>query len=149
MATKKTSSSTRKTGGTSGRGRGKKKSTKKEQQARNQLTAIILFAVGIFLLAVAAIKGENVWLALHNFLLGCLSWCAYLVGPLVIATAVMITTDKTGYPMAAKTVSASVLILLFSGCLQIFHKSYPEGNLFELIGGLYDQGQELDRKSVV
>ncbi len=142
MATKKSSSSARKSS-SSGRSKGKKRTTKKEQQARNQLTAIVLFAAGILLLAVAVIKGENVWLALHSFLLGCLSWCAYLVGPLVIATAVMIATDKTGYPMAAKTVSASVLVLLLSGALQIFHKSYPEGNFFQLVGELYTQGQEL------
>ncbi len=144
MATKKSSSSTtRKSGSSSKRGSGKKRTTKKEQQARNQLWAIILFAVGILLFAIAVIKGENVWLALHNFLLGCLSWCAYLVGPLVIATAVMIATDKSGYPLEAKTVSASALVLLLSGALQIFHKSYPEGNFFELVAGLYEEGQEL------
>ena len=141
MATKKTSS-TRKSS-SSGRGSGARKNTKKAQQARDQLTAIILFAVGILLFAVAVIKGENVWLALHNFLLGCLSWSAYLVGPVVIATAVMIATDKTDYPMAAKTVSASVLVLLLSGALQIFHKTYPRGDFLALVQGLYREGQEL------
>ena len=139
MATKKSSSSTtRKSGSSSKRGSGKKRTTKKEQQARNQLWAIILFAVGILLFAIAVIKGENVWLALHNFLLGCLSWCAYLVGPLVIATAVMIATDQTGYPVAAKTTAASVLVLLFSGILQVAQKGYPEGNFLELVTALYE-----------
>ena len=141
MATKKTST-TRKSSSSS-RGRGSRKNTKKAQQAQNQLYAIVLFAVGILLFAIAVIKGENVWLALHNFLLGCLSWCAYLVGPIVVATAVMIATDKSDYPMAAKTISASVLVLLFSGALQIFHKSYPRGDFLALVQGLYREGKEL------
>ncbi len=141
MATKKTST-TRKSSSSS-RGKGSRKNTKKAQQAQNQLYAIVLFAVGILLFAIAVIKGENVWLALHNFLLGCLSWCAYLVGPIVVATAVMIATDKSDYPMAAKTISASVLVLLFSGALQIFHKSYPRGDFLALVQGLYREGKEL------
>ena len=122
---------------------GKRKLTKKERQARNQLWAILLFALGILLLCLAVIPGENAWLAVHNFLLGCLSWCAYLVGPVVLYTAVMIAVDKTGYPTAAKTISASVLVLLLSGASQIFHKEYPLGNFVQLVQGLYADGQEL------
>ena len=137
MATAKKSSS-----GRSSRGR-KKKLTKKERRARNQLWAILLFALGVLLFCLALIPGEKAWLSVHNFLLGCLSWCAYLVGPVVVYTAVMIAVDKTGYPTAAKTVSASVLVLLLSGALQIFHKEYPLGNFVQLVQGLYADGQEL------
>jgi DNA segregation ATPase FtsK/SpoIIIE-like protein len=138
MATAKKTTAKR----TSSRG-GKRKLTKKERQARNQLWAILLFALGILLLCLAVIPGENAWLAVHNFLLGCLSWCAYLVGPVVLYTAVMIATDKTNYPTAAKTISASVLVLLLSGALQIFHQEYPQGNFLRLVKGLFADGQEL------
>ena len=58
MATKKTST-TRKSSSSS-RGKSGRKNTKKAQQAQNQLYAIVLFAVGILLFAIAVIKGENV-----------------------------------------------------------------------------------------
>ena len=56
----------------------------------------------------------------------------------------MIATDQSGYPLAAKLTSAGVLVLLFCGALQIFQKDYPEGDLLELIGGLYKEGQALN-----
>ena len=143
MATKKTSS-TRKTSSSGRGGSRKKKPTKKEQQAKAQLYAIVLFALGILLFCFAIIPGESAWRAVHDFLLGCLSWCAYLIGPLVVCTAVMIATDQSGYPLAAKLTSAGVLVLLFCGALQIFQKDYPEGDLLELIGGLYKEGQSLN-----
>ena len=120
MATKKTSS-TRKTSSSGRGGSRKKKPTKKEQQAKAQLYAIVLFALGILLFCFAIIPGESAWRAVHDFLLGCLSWCAYLIGPLVVCTAVMIATDQSGYPLAAKLTSAGVLVLLFCGalCLQL------------------------------
>ena len=67
MATKKSSSTTKKSSSAS-RGSRKKKPTKKEQQARNQLWAVVLFALGILLFCLALIKGENVWQAVHGFL---------------------------------------------------------------------------------
>ena len=148
MATKKSSSTTKKSSSAS-RGSRKKKPTNKEQQARNQLWAVVLFALGILLFCLALIKGENVWQAVHGFLRGCLSWCSYFVGPVVIATAVMIATDQTGYPVAAKTTAASVLVLLFSGILQVAQKGYPEGNFLELVTALYEGGKTLEGGGVL
>ena len=56
----------------------KRKSTKRKTQnqrgqnlaAQRQLYSVIGFAVAIFLLCVVFIKGENVWLWLHNFVFG-------------------------------------------------------------------------------
>lgn len=141
MATKKT---TRKTTSS----RGKKPASAKSRaaaasQARKRLWAIILFAVGLMLLFVAAIPGEKAWLSLHEWLLGCFSWCAYILGPIVIYTAVMIDIDKTDYPIAAKVISSAVLIMLFCGASQIFSQALPEGKLLEIVGELYEQGKEL------
>ena len=71
----------------------KRKMTKKERQARNQMYAVLLFALGILLLCLAVVEGGGAWKAVHSFLLGCFSWCAFLVGPIVIYTAVMIAME--------------------------------------------------------
>ncbi len=50
----------------------KKKITKKQRQGLNnsQIVSIVLFFVNILLIAFSAVKGENLWLALHNFMMG-------------------------------------------------------------------------------
>ncbi len=50
----------------------KKKVTKKQRQGLNnsQIIAIVLFFVNVLLVAFSAVKGENLWLALHNFMMG-------------------------------------------------------------------------------
>ena len=68
---------------------------------------LVVVVHGILLFCFAISPGESAWRAVHDFLLGCLSWCAYLIGPLVVCTAVMIATDQSGYPLAAKLRSSS------------------------------------------
>ena len=140
MATKSSSRSKSTTKKSGSRG---KRSTKKEQQTRKQMYAVLLFALGILIFCLAAVPGENAWLSIHQFLLGCFSWCGYLVGPIIIYAAVMVAMDQTGYPIAAKVISALLLILLLCGTTQVFVRGYPEGNILELIGQLFKDGQEL------
>ena len=140
MATKSSSRSKSTTKKSGSRG---KRTTKKEQQTRKQMYAVLLFALGILIFCLAAVPGENVWLSIHQFLLGCFSWCGYLVGPIIIYAAVMVAMDQTGYPIAAKVISALLLILLLCGTTQVFVRGYPEGNILELIGQLFKDGQEL------
>ena len=143
MATTK-KRTTKKTASASGAKKsGKGAVTKKERQARNQLWAIVLFALGVLLFCVALVEGGALWKWFHTALRGCLSWCAFLVGPIVIYTAVMVALDQTDYPIAAKVISSCVLILLFSGASQIFLKVIPEGGLFQVIRELYADGTHL------
>ncbi len=50
----------------------KKKSSKKVKQGlgTRQIVAIILFFINVLFLAFSAVKGENLWLALHTFMMG-------------------------------------------------------------------------------
>lgn len=50
----------------------KKKTMKKQRDGLNnkQIVAIVLFFVNVLLFAFATVKGENLWLALHNFMMG-------------------------------------------------------------------------------
>ncbi|MEG1875350.1 MAG: hypothetical protein RR185_07240, partial [Angelakisella sp.] len=69
---------------------GAKSAAMTERETKKRLYAILLFALGAMLLALAAVPGDRVWLSVHEFLLGCFSWCAYLLGPILIYTAVMV-----------------------------------------------------------
>lgn len=142
MATKKSSGKGASTGGKKTTTRSKRV-TKAEAAAKKRLYAILLFALGIMLLFLAAVPGEKLWLTLHQVLLGCFSWCAYLLGPIIIYTAVMIDMDKTNFPVAAKVSLSGVLVLLLCAASQIFTKTAPEGGVFAVVTQLYKSGIEL------
>ena len=44
---------------------------------KRQLLSVIWFAVAVFLLCVVFIKGQNVWLAIHNAIFGIFGVTAY------------------------------------------------------------------------
>ena len=67
-----------------------KKPTKAQLQAKRELNAIILFALGVLLLLLAAIPGDNAWNTVHNVLRGLMGWCCYLMGPLMMIVAVLL-----------------------------------------------------------
>ena len=46
------------------------KKTTQNNNANRQLLSVIWFAVAIFFLCVVFIKGENLWLGLHNIIFG-------------------------------------------------------------------------------
>ncbi len=123
----------------------KRKTTSKAKQksslqSHKRLYAILFFALGIFITTIAIIPGSAFWAVMHNSMLGLFSWCAYLIGPIIIYTAIMIDIDKSDYPVIAKLISCAVLVLLLCGALQIFSGSYPPGSFFSIIINLYEQG---------
>ena len=120
-----------------------KKPTKAQQQARRELTAIVLFALGVLLLCLAAIPGASAWNAVHNVLRGLLGWCCYLIGPLLMVVAVLITMDRTGITPGIKTVSVILMVLLLSGITHVITGQAVEGGFTETVRTLYRSGSEL------
>ncbi|MBQ7288538.1 MAG: DNA translocase FtsK 4TM domain-containing protein [Clostridia bacterium] len=89
---------------------------------RRQMTAIVLFAVALFLFFVTVIRGENAWLALHNVLFGLFGICAY-VWPFVLGlVAVLCAMDKLYGKVGAKVIEASFMIVLIGSAIDIFSK---------------------------
>lgn len=142
---------TTKTPAKGGRGAAKKKSTsaatkkanEAARQSKKRLYAILLFALGAMIFFLAVVPGEKLWLTLHQVLRGCFSWCSYLLGPIIIYTAVMIDLDKTNFPIAAKVTVSGVLVLLLCGAFQVFEKVLPEGGVFKIFPALYEAGVTL------
>ena len=124
-----------------------KRKTKAEKQAelqyKKRLHSIVIFALGLMLLLIAVIPGEKAWHGLHNIMLGLFSWCAYLIGPLVIYTAILVDLDRTPAPTSYKVISTVVLIILLCGASQIFSKIVPSGNIINLFKTLYNDGKSL------
>lgn len=118
--------------------------TKSVQQAKKQMYAVVLFAVGILLGALTFIKGERVWLGLHNFLFGIFGWSSYFLSPLMIYIAVIAAMDKPLSTIKAKIWQVMVLIVMVASAITIFRGSLPEtGSIVENIVELYESGKNL------
>ena len=77
-------------------------------QGRRQLMSVIWFAVAIFLLCIVFIKGQNVWLAMHNAIFGMFGVTAYFYPFLLGTVAVLFAMDKVGGSINAKIIDGIV-----------------------------------------
>ncbi len=114
--------------------RGKTKKSKPtkadvKKQRQKQFSAIILFAVGLFVIAVSLIPGTGLWEWLSMFLKGLFGPVCYAVGPIVVGIAIIIAIDKENIEVKHKIWQTGVLLLLLCGFTQIFY-GLPLGSGF-------------------
>ena len=96
------------------------KTVKTKNSANNQLLSVIWFAVAIFLLCVVFIKGQNVWLAIHNVMFGIFGVLAYFYPVLLGAIAVFCAMDKFTGSIKAKLLETNILVILIGAAIDIF-----------------------------
>ncbi len=99
-----------------------KETAKKEVNVtvKRQKTAIILMAVAVFLLCVALIKGESVWLTLHNAMFGIFGFCVYIIPAVLIYMAIVYAKDKPLGSIAANLTGTGIFVALLSGAIHTF-----------------------------
>ncbi|MGN0641922.1 MAG: DNA translocase FtsK 4TM domain-containing protein [Huintestinicola sp.] len=108
------------------------------------LWSTIFFALGVLVLAFAAIKGESAWLSIHNLILGLFGVAVVLVPPILIYASVMIAADKTRQTITGKVIQGITLVLLSCAIIQIFFSEPFEENvtLGKIITDLYENGKD-------
>lgn len=124
----------------------KAQNTAKQQGAnagRRQLIAVILFAAAVFLLCVVFIKGQNVWLAIHNAIFGIFGVTAYFYPFLLGAVAVLIALDRTGGSITAKLIESGVLVVLIGAAVDIFIKHDDTLTFWQHLTNAYTAGARL------
>ncbi len=94
--------------------------TKKNEAANRQLKSVIWFAVALFLLFVVLIKGQNVWLAIHNVMFGIFGVLAYFYPLFIGAIAVACAMDKFAGTVKTKIIETGVLAVLVGAAIDIF-----------------------------
>lgn len=132
---------------------GRKKSTanhnyksgyEQQQKNRRQISAIILFTVGILIGSIAIIKGTNVWLWLHNCLYGLFGLPVIIIPVSLIYIAIMATLDKPIGAIKHKVWQTAVMVALVCGLFEIVKSNAFAGEkFFETIGLLYTNGISL------
>ena len=126
----------------------KKKSaqvTKREENGKRQLYAVIMFAVALFLMFLVFIPGENIWFAVHNFLFGIFGVTAYFYPFILGLVAVLFALDKISTSASAKVIESIIFVMLIGGCIDIFGKQIDGITFWEHLVNAYELG--IDKKS--
>lgn len=140
------SKQTKRKASTKSAGAAKRKNTTQKERERHersmrQVWAIILFALGLFLTALALVDGQNVWLFFHKVLFGVFGATAYFVGAILIYVAVMATLDRPYGKVVHKLWQILVFILLICGLVQLFSVGgYGSEGFWKTLVQLYEDG---------
>ena len=116
---------------------------KEAVQGRRQLLSVIWFAVAVFLLCVVFIPGQNVWLAIHNFIFGVFGVTAYFYPFLLGFVAVLFAMDKIGGSMNAKVIESGILVILVGAAVDIFVEHKDTLTFWQHLTNAYKSGVHL------
>lgn len=121
---------------------------------RRRLLSVILFAVGILITAFALFgkaEGDDLsaWDAIHTFIHGVFGISAFLVGPVLIYVAVMLSAERTRSTIAKRMIQLLLMILLLSAAAQVIFvgsvgdPASAEPTLGENVSYAYENGTRL------
>lgn len=113
-------------------------------QRKANILSIILFAVGllVFVMALPLNIDAVGWVFVHQFFCGLFGWSVFLVGPVLIYFAVMISLNRQGNLYNKLTLSI-VFLLIICGLFLVFYKK-PEGaDFLSKVAWLYNEGVNL------
>ncbi len=110
---------------------------------KRQLMSVIWFAVAVFLMCVVFIKGQNVWLAIHNAIFGIFGVTAYFYPFLLGVVAVLFAMDKVGGSINAKIIESGVLVVLIGAAVDIFVKHNEALTFWQHLVNAYNLGTSL------
>ena len=112
---------------------------------RNQIRAVVLFALAIFSGCLVLIPGDNLWKWAHGAILGVFGVWAVLWPLLMIYVAVVTTLEKPRGSISGKIWLSALIIVLFCGAGYIFSATPPEQGtkFFEFLKQLYQQNSGL------
>ena len=110
---------------------------------KRQIMSVIWFAVAVFLLCVVFIKGQNIWLAMHNFIFGVFGVTAYFYPFLLGVVAVLFAMDKIGGSINAKIIESGVLVVLVGAAVDIFIKHEEALTFWQHLTSSYTSGTAL------
>lgn len=108
---------------------------------KRQMSAVILLAVAILLFCLAIIPGENVWTAVHNFMLGVFSYSAYILPPLLGFIAIMLAAEKDTARIGTRVWQFAVFAVMLNSVLYTFTADSKTMDYFTAIGTCYSDAK--------
>nr|WP_319487708.1 DNA translocase FtsK 4TM domain-containing protein [uncultured Caproiciproducens sp.] len=109
---------------------------------RNQVNAIVMFAMSILMVCLVLIAGDHIWLWCHNVLLGLFGSCA-IIWPILLCYISLITAfERQKNHLGSKVIFMVIIIALFCGAVYIFSAtdSIPIAAYWDRLKDLYELG---------
>ena len=107
-------------------------------ESDRQRKIIILFGAAAIFLAATLIKGEHLWLAIHNFFFGIFGITAFVWPLMFIYLAVTYVTKQSMLSEKSNIIGATSFVLLLSGIIHLFSPASAAGGLGAQIAAVWD-----------
>ena len=123
----------------------KRKTTQKRNNKKSnnsfvmnkQLSAIIMFAVGILWFCMALIDAEGLWGGLRTFLFGVFGVFTFIFPLFLLVSAAFMALDKNDNNFTSKIIQISIIVTLVSGIVHVFQCN-PDDTYFVAIKEAYN-----------
>ena len=102
-----------------------------------QLSAIIMFAVGILWFCMALIDAEGLWGGLRTFLFGVFGVFTFIFPLFLLVSAAFMALDKNDNNFTSKIIQISIIVTLISGIVHVFQCN-PDDTYFVAIKEAYN-----------
>lgn len=120
------------------------KAQKSNNNTKRQLGSIILFIIGVLFFVLAFVEGSNLWKTAHMVLLGLFGITAFLIGPLIMATALLFAASDKAGRFSSKVWQLIVLFILICTlvCVLTIEKYSADGYTNKIVMA-YSEGQSI------
>ena len=123
----------------------KRKTTQKRNNKKSnnsfvmnkQLSAIVMFAVGILWFCMALIDAEGLWGGLRTFLFGVFGVFTFIFPLFLLVSAAFMALDKNDNNFTSKIIQISIIVTLISGIVHVFQCN-PDDTYFIAIKEAYN-----------
>ena len=123
----------------------KRKTTQKRNNKKSnnsfvmnkQLSAIIIFAVGILWFCMALIDAQGLWGGLRTFLFGVFGVFTFIFPLFLLVSAAFMALDKNDNNFTSKIIQISIIVTLISGIVHVFQCN-PDDTYFVAIKEAYN-----------
>ncbi len=123
----------------------KRKTTQKRNNKKSnnsfvmnkQLSAIIMFAVGILWFCMALIDAQGLWGGLRTFLFGVFGVFTFIFPLFLLVSAAFMALDKNDNNFTSKIIQISIIVTLISGIVHVFQCN-PDDTYFVAIKEAYN-----------
>ncbi|MBQ0110925.1 MAG: DNA translocase FtsK 4TM domain-containing protein [Oscillospiraceae bacterium] len=87
---------------------------------KNAVKAIILFAVSVLTLFLVVIQGENVWLAVHNFIFGIFGFCAFFLPFFLFGMSLLLAFNRQHSSLTPRLIECGGVVLSLCFIIDVF-----------------------------
>lgn len=113
----------------------------KQLRRRRQISAVVLFAVALFLACIYLFRGEAFWASMHSAYWGCFGFCGILLPVLLGYIAYQRSKEKPPYRLWLRILLAAITVTLFSTAVYLFSNQAVTRAYFDELAVCYQSGE--------